>query len=79
MHGITHWGPAYVSGVLAFANSWFTTNRIALGDQLSANFVGQSYAARLEGGYRYAVPVNSAVVGVTPYAALQAQLFHTPG
>jgi outer membrane autotransporter protein len=70
---------AYLSGALAFANSWFTTNRIALGDQLSANFVGQSYAARLESGYRYVVPVNSAVVGVTPYAALQAQLFHTPG
>jgi outer membrane autotransporter protein len=70
---------AYLSGALAFADSRFTTNRIALGDQLSANFVGQSYAARLESGYRYVVPVNSAVVGVTPYAALQAQLFHTPG
>ncbi len=31
---------------LAFANHWFTTNRIALGDQLTAQFDGQSYAAR---------------------------------
>jgi uncharacterized protein with beta-barrel porin domain len=74
----THFGPAYVSAALAFANHWFTTDRIALGDQLRATFTGQSYAARLEGGYRYAVPITGALVGVTPYAALQAQDFHTP-
>jgi uncharacterized protein with beta-barrel porin domain len=74
----THWGPAYVSAALAFANHWFTTNRIALGDQLQANFTGQSYAARLESGYRYAVPITGVIAGVTPYAALQAQDFHTP-
>jgi uncharacterized protein with beta-barrel porin domain len=74
----THFGPAYLSGALAFANHWFTTDRIALGDQLRASFTGQSYAARLEGGYRYAVPITGAIVGVTPYAALQAQDFHTP-
>jgi uncharacterized protein with beta-barrel porin domain len=75
----SHWGPAYVSAALAFANHWFTTDRVALGDQLRASFTGQSYAARLEGGYRYAVPVTGAIIGVTPYAALQAQDFHTPG
>ena len=48
---------------------------LALGDQLTANFIGQSYGARLEGGYRYAV---LPAFGVTPYAALQAQDFHTP-
>ena len=74
----SHWGPAYVSAALAFANHWFTTDRIALGDQLRASFTGQSYAARLEGGYRYAVPITGVIVGVTPYAALQAQDFHTP-
>ena len=74
----THAGPAYVSAALAFANHWFTTDRIALGDQLRASFIGQSYAARFEGGYRYAVPITGAIVGVTPYAALQAQDFHTP-
>jgi uncharacterized protein with beta-barrel porin domain len=74
----THMGPAYLSAALAFANHWFTTDRIAMGDQLRAAFTGQSYAARLEGGYRYAVPVPGAIVGVTPYAAVQAQDFHTP-
>lgn len=74
-----HAGPAYLSAALAFANHWFTTDRTALGDQLRASFAGQSYAARFEGGYRYAVPIAGAIVGVTPYAALQAQDFHTPG
>ena len=75
----THWGPAYMSGALGFANHWFTTNRIALGDDLTANFQGQSYAARGEVGYRYGVPVTGYIIGVTPYAAVQVQDFHTPG
>jgi outer membrane autotransporter protein len=75
VYGLAHEGPAYLAGALAFANHWFAISRAALGDQLSANFVGQSYGARLEGGYRYAVLPT---VGVTPYAALQAQDFHTP-
>ncbi len=74
----THFGAAYLSGTLAFANHWFTTNRIAMGDNLTATFQGQSYAARGEAGYRYAVPVTGYIIGVTPYAALQAQAFHTP-
>ena len=49
------------------------------GDQLTANFQGQSYAARGEAGYRYAVPLPGYIIGVTPYAALQVQDFHTPG
>ena len=75
VYGITRAGPAYVSGALAFANHWMTTNRVALGDQLQANFDAQSYGARVEGGYRLAVLPT---LGVTPYAALQAQDFHTP-
>ena len=79
VHDTTHWGPLYLSGALAFANHWFTTNRIAVGDKLTAKFDGQSYAARGEAGYRYAVPVTGQIIGVTPYAALQVQDFHTPG
>ena len=30
---------------------------------------------RLEGGYRFGTPYG----GITPYAAIQAQSFHTPG
>ncbi len=75
----THWGAAYVSGALGFANHWFTTNRIAVGDDLTASFQGQSYAVRGEAGYRYGVPVTGYIIGVTPYAALQVQDFHAPG
>lgn len=80
----THWGPLYLSGALAFANHWFTTDRVALGDPLHAKFTGQSYGGRLETGYRYSVPITDtqntgAIVGVTPYAAFQAQDLRTPG
>ena len=74
-YGISWFGHAYVAGALAFTNHWFTTNRTALGDQLTANFVGQSYGARLEGGYRTMV---LPAFGVTPYAGLQAQDFYLP-
>jgi uncharacterized protein with beta-barrel porin domain len=75
IYGATRSGPAYVAATLAFANHWMTTDRFAVGDQLTANFNAQSYAARVEAGYRYAVV---STIGVTPYAALQAQDFHTP-
>ncbi len=78
LYGTTHAGPAYVAGALAFADHWFSTNRSALGDQFSASFNGQSFGARLEAGYRYGVPFNAAMIGITPYAALQTQVFHTP-
>jgi outer membrane autotransporter protein len=79
LRGISWFGPAYLAGALAFSNHWsnhwFTTNRSALGDALTANFVGQDYGARLEGGYRYGVLPAFAV---TPYGAVQFQDFHTP-
>jgi uncharacterized protein with beta-barrel porin domain len=78
VYGVTHAGPAYLAAAFAFANNWFTTNRTALGDQLTANFQGQSYGARLEGGYRFAVPYSRGAAGITPYAAIQAQDFRTP-
>ena len=78
VHATTHFGAAYLSGALAFANHWFSTNRIALGDDLTAKFQGQSYAARGEVGYRYGLPITGYIVGVTPYAAVQVQDFHTP-
>ena len=74
-YGISWFGPAYVAGALAFTNHWFTTGRTALGDQLTANFVGQTYGARLESGYRVGVLPT---LGVTPYGAVQFQDFHTP-
>lgn len=75
LYGTSYFGRAYVSGSFGVANNWMTTNRTApLGDQLTANFNAQSYGARLEGGYRYGI----AQLGITPYAAVQTQLFHTP-
>jgi uncharacterized protein YhjY with autotransporter beta-barrel domain len=79
LYGTTRNGPAYLAAALAFANHFFTTNRAALGDDLQANFDGQSYGARLESGYRFAVvpALLPTTFGVTPYGALQAQDFHT--
>jgi len=74
-YGTVRFGALYLSGAVAFANHWFSTNRIATGDQLTANFNGQSVAGRFEGGYRVAV---APLMGLTPYAAVQAQYFHTP-
>jgi hypothetical protein len=84
-YGISWFGPAYLAGALSLTNHWFTTNRSALGDQLTANFVGQSYGARFEGGYRFTLSFPSPAsgggkgwgLGVTPYGALQAQDFQT--
>jgi outer membrane autotransporter protein len=78
VYGTTRSGPLYIAAALAFTNNWMSTNRIALGDQLNARFDAQSYGGRLEGGYRYVVPVSGTVIGATPYAAVQAQSFHTP-
>ncbi len=78
VYGITHWGAAYLASDAAFADHAFATNRTAaLGDQLSASFNGQSFGARLEAGYRYGT-FGTTPIGLTPYAALQVQSFHTP-
>jgi autotransporter-associated beta strand protein len=74
-YGISWFGPAYLAGALSFSNHWFTTGRSALGDQLSATFIGQGYGARLEGGYRVAALPTFAM---TPYGAVQFQDFNTP-
>ena len=75
LYGTRYLGPAYVAAALDFTNGWFKTNRIAMGDDLTASFAGQSYGARLEAGYR---TMWLPAVAVTPYAALQATTLHTP-
>jgi autotransporter-associated beta strand protein len=74
VYGATKYGPAYVAAAFAFANHWMSTDRFAVGDHLTADFNAQSYGGRLEGGYRFGTPYG----GITPYAAIQAQSFHTP-
>ncbi|NVO12426.1 MAG: autotransporter domain-containing protein [Rhodoplanes sp.] len=76
VYGKTVAGPAYLAVSLAFAEHWMSTDRISVGaDHLTAAFDGQSYGGRIETGWRIASPV----VSVTPYAAVQAQAFTTPG
>jgi autotransporter-associated beta strand protein len=75
VYGATKSGPAYLAAAFAFANHWMSTDRLAVGDHLTASFNAQSYGGRLESGYRFGTLYG----GVTPYAAIQAQSFHTPG
>jgi autotransporter-associated beta strand protein len=76
IYAATRSGPAYLAGSFAFANHWMSTDRFAaFGDHLTADFKAQSYGGRVETGYRFGTPI----VGVTPYAAVQAQSFRTPG
>jgi autotransporter-associated beta strand protein len=75
-YGATKSGPAYLAAAFAFTNHWMSTDRFAFaGDHLTADFNAQSYGGRLEGGYRFGTPYG----GIAPYAAIQAQSFHTPG
>jgi T5SS/PEP-CTERM-associated repeat protein/autotransporter-associated beta strand protein len=75
LYGATRWGPAYLAVDFAFTNHWMSTDRFAVGDHLTADFNAQSYGGRLEGGYRFGMLDR----GITPYVAIQAQSFHTPG
>ena len=70
-----HAGPAYLATAVSFANHWMTTDRYSLGaDHLTARFNAQNYGARAEAGYRFGTPM----IGITPYAAGQAQSLQTP-
>jgi outer membrane autotransporter protein len=75
VYGTTRYGPAYLAAALAYTEHWMSTDRYAFAaDYLTANFSAQSFGGRAETGYR--VPVG--FWGLTPYAAVQAQNFHTP-
>ena len=75
LYGRQQLGAAYVSGSFGFANHWMSTERTALGGtQITADMKGQSWAGRLETGYKLTTTYGA----WSPYAALQAQSFHTP-
>ena len=78
VYGRTTQGSVYLAGALAFTEHWMSTDRFAMGDQLKADFAATSVGGRLEGGYRLPASYTS-YVGVIPYAAIQAQRFHSPG
>jgi outer membrane autotransporter protein len=76
VYAATRSGPAYLAAAFAFANHWMSTDRFAFaGNHLTADFNAQSYGGRVESGYRFATWYG----GVTPYVAIQAQSFRTPG
>jgi len=75
LYGTARSGSAYLAAALAYTNHWMSTDRFAFaGDHLSASFNAQSFGGRVESGYRFTTIYG----GLTPYAAIQAQNFHTP-
>jgi autotransporter-associated beta strand protein len=75
LYGNTYLDGAYASAALAFANHWVSTDRRAFGDDhLIAYFSAYGFAGRVEAGYPFALQA----MAVTPFAALQAQDFHSP-
>jgi hypothetical protein len=83
VYSLTRVNAAYVSVALAYGWHDVTTDRIvtvAGVDHLTANFVANNIAGRVEGGYRFAIPgiLDLPGFGLTPYAAFQMQAFYTP-
>jgi uncharacterized protein with beta-barrel porin domain len=78
LYGSQRWGQSYLSGALSYTSYWMSTNRtitVAGPDTLNASFNAQNFGGRLEGGFL----AWSAPLRVIPYAAVQAQSFHSPG
>lgn len=70
-------GAAYLTGVVAYGWQDVTTDRtltVSGTDKLRATFNANTLAARLETGWRYAMPA----IAVTPYAAAQTMTFYLP-
>jgi autotransporter-associated beta strand protein len=72
-----NFGPAYITGALAYGWQDVTTNRtvtVAGLDQLRAEFNANAWSGRIESGYRFV----SYGLGITPYAAGQFTTFDLP-
>jgi uncharacterized protein with beta-barrel porin domain len=84
VYGTTRVNAAYLSGALAYSWHEVSTDRTVTlfgTDRLVADYTAHNLAARVEGGYRYALPTQpywQGRSGITPYAAAQVQLFRTP-
>jgi uncharacterized protein YhjY with autotransporter beta-barrel domain len=75
VYGVTRFSPAYLAAAFGFTEHWMSTDRATAGlGSFAARFNAESYGGRLEGGYRFGLPF----LGITPYAALQAQAFTLP-
>jgi len=83
IYSFTRVNAAYVSAALTYSEFWARTSRtvtVAGTDQLNAHFDAQGVGGRIEGGYQFTVPgvFGWPGFGFTPYAAVQAENFHTP-
>ena len=81
IYGTTRFGPAYLSAALAYTGQRAQTDRLSFAlDHLTARFDPQGFGGRAEAGTRYALYQFAGInqLGVTPYAAVQAQSVHIP-
>jgi len=83
LYGRQDIGAAYVSGIVAYAWNDVSTERFrTIGgfDRFTADFSAHNLAGQIEAGYRFALPdmMLPGSGGITPYAAVQVQSFHTP-
>ena len=59
LYGSKRWGPAYVSGALAYSTYWMSTDRFVSvfgTDHLTSSFTAHNFGGRIESGYRFAMP-----------------------
>lgn len=78
-YGTQHFGATYLSLAAAYAwHSMSTDRRVNVDgtEKLDADFDASNLAGRIEAGHRFAA---SQQLGVTPYAAFQAQAVYMPG
>ena len=68
-------GAAYLSAAATVANNWFSTDRMAGSDRITADFQGVSYGAKAEAGYRFA---SAGGTSVTPFVGAAFQALQTP-
>nr|WP_283812658.1 autotransporter domain-containing protein [Bradyrhizobium tropiciagri] len=75
-----NFGPAYITGALAYGWQDVTTDRIVTAagiDHLRAEFNANAWSSRVESGYRFVVPAFGGL-GLAPYAAGQFTAFDLP-
>ncbi len=71
-------GAAYLAGGFSYTYQDTTTSRtvtVSGSDQLQAQFNANTFAGRVEGGYRF----DTAVAAIAPYAAVQVTQINLPG
>jgi len=78
LYGRKNFGQGYVAAAIGYGwHDIATTRTVTLSgtDTLSGKFTASDFAGRIEGGYRLALDEQ---VGLTPFAAVAVDLFHTP-